>query len=415
MDIKFFVKFIFLLILFLYAMYTIVRWKKIDVFSPLYIFPVAYILYLYIGSLDVLQNNVEITGKQWLFYLIGLLAFFIGCMIPDVKKMIYKRKWEACEKHWKRNRLLIVLIIIFSLATLARFITYFSSGVPLLSKDIMSSRLEASEGGYLGEIGNSTEVVFMVSFAGLLLFKKKRFPFVILLLITLLFSLLTGTRTSLFRQCIPAIVLYHYVVKKIPMRTILALVLIGLVFIGSVSFVRLYSEWGTKILVEIQKKNIKPAFFWLYFASRDFGYGPEGLARVLKIIPAKYPYQYGRMHILPFLFPLPGKQSAPGVVLKEMAGLEFKGVGMAATMLGAQYADFGFLGIILGMFSVGFLFEYVYLVANRKKHPFYYLIYGTIFVTLAMGIRTNYLNFEILWMIFLLILIHFAAGKSQKA
>jgi len=326
---------------------------------------------------------------------------------------IHKRKREKCEKIWQRNRLIVVLIILFSIAALARFMIYYSSGIPLLSKDIMSSRLEASEGGYLGEIGNSTEVIFMVAFAGLLLFNKKRFPFVALFLITLLLSLLTGTRTSLFRQCIPAIVLYHYMVKKIPMKTFVTIVLIGLIFIGSISFVRLYREWGELAIDDLQNENIKPAFFWLYYVARDFKHGPWGFSHVLEMIPSKFPYQYGKMHIMPFLFPLPGKQQAPGVAFKEMADLEFKGVGMAATMLGAQYADFGVLGIILGMFAVGFLFEYVYLVAERKKHPFYYLVYGVIFVTLALGIRTNYLNFEILWMIFLLILIHFAAGRSQ--
>jgi oligosaccharide repeat unit polymerase len=392
--------------------YTIVKWKKIDIFSPLYFFPLAYILYLYIGSLDSLQDTATISDKQWIFYLIGLAAFYIGCSIPVIKTLIYKREWKKCERHWQRNRLLIVLLGIFSVAALARSITYLFSGVPLLSEDILFARLEASEGGYLGQIGMSTEVVFMVSLAALLLYKKNRFPFMALLFFTLVFSILTGTRTSLFRQCIPAIILYHYMVKKIPMRTVIAIVLIGLVFIGSISFLRLYKEWGTITLEEIQKENIKPAFFWLYFTARDFKHGPEGFARVLEMVPHKHPYQYGRMHILPFLFPLPGKQSAPGVILKEMAGLEFKGVGMAATILGAQYADFGLLGIILGMFFVGFLFEYFYLVAKRKKHHFYYLIYGVIFVTLALGIRTNYLNFEILWIIFLLTMIHLITGRK---
>jgi oligosaccharide repeat unit polymerase len=393
--------------------YTIIKWKKIDIFSPLYIFPLAYILYLYIGSLDVLQDTYSISEKQWSFYLIGLVAYYFGCSIPVLNTKIQKRKREKCDQIWHRNRLIIVLIILFAIAALARFMIYYSSGIPLLSKDIMSSRLEASEGGYLGEIANSTEVIFMVAFAGLLLFKKNRFPFVALFLITLLVSLLTGTRTSLFRQCIPAIVLYHYMVKKIPMRTLVIIVLIGFIFIGSISFVRLYKEWGELALDELQNENIKPAFFWTYYVARDFKHGPWGFSRVIEMIPSKFPYQYGKMHILPFLFPLPGKQQAPGVALKEMADLEFKGVGMAATMLGAQYADFGLLGIVLGMFAVGFLFAYIYLLADRKRHPFYYLVYGVVFVTLALGIRTNYLNFEILWMIFLLVLIHIVAGKIQ--
>lgn len=413
MDIILFVKSIFIIIVLLYIFITIINWKKIDVFSPLYIFPGAYIVYLYVGSLEFLQDEFIISGRQWSFYLIGLIFFYIGCSFPLLKSKSYEKKSDICKRLWNQNRLLLITSTIFLLAVIARVYIYLSSGIPLFSKDIFITRLKSVESGYIAEIGMSTEIVFMVSLAGLVLFKKRRLFFIIMILVSFGLSLFTGTRTSLIRQLIPGIILFNYMVKKISMKTVIILVLICLVFIGSMNFFRYYKIWGSLVTEDLSSKQYRPAYYWLYFVFRDFKLGPEGLARILEIIPNEHQYQYGRLHILPFLFPLPGNQPQPGEVLKNMAGLEFPGIGLAATMLASQYADFGLPGIIVGMFLIGILFESVYLLAKRKKHPFYYLIYGSLFITFILGIRTNYINFEILWTTFLLVAIHWYAGRKE--
>lgn len=413
MDTILFVKSIFIIIIFLYICITTINWKKIDIFSPLYIFPGAYIIYLYIGSLESLQDEFIISGRQWSFYLIGLIFFYLGCSFPLLKSIIYKKDNDICKRLWDQNRLLLITLAIFSFAVIARVIIYLSSGIPLFSKDIFITRLKSIESGYIAEIGMSTEIVFMVSLAGLVLFKKRRLLFIIMILVSFGLSLFTGTRTSLIRQLIPGIILYNYMVKKISMRTITIIVLICLVFIGSMNFFRYYKIWGSLVTEDLSSKEYRPAYYWLYYVFHDFKTGPEGLARILEIVPNKHKYQYGRLHILPFLFPLPGNQPQPGEVLKNMVGLEFPGIGLAATMLASQYADFGFPGIIIGMFLIGILFEYVYLLAKRKKHPFYYLVYGSFLITFILGIRTNYINFEILWTVLLLVAVHWYAGRKE--
>jgi oligosaccharide repeat unit polymerase len=413
MDTILFVKSIFITIIFLYICITIINWKKIDVFSPLYIFPVAYIIYLYIGSLESLQDEFIISGRQWSFYLIGLIFFYLGCSFPLLKSIIYKKDNNICKRLWDQNRLIIITLGIFLFAVIARVMIYLSSGIPLFSKNIFITRLKSIESGYIAEIGMSTEIVFMVSLAGLVLFKKRRLLFIIMILVSFGLSLFTGTRTSLIRQLIPGIVLYNYMVKKISMRTITIIVLICLIFIGSMNFFRYYQIWGSLVTEDLSSREYRPAYYWLYYVFHDFKTGPEGFARILEIVPNEHKYQYGRLHILPFLFPLPGNQPQPGEVLKNMAGLEFPGIGLAATMLASQYVDFGLPGIILGMFLIGISFEYLYILAKRKKHPFYYLVYGSFLITFILGIRTNYINFEILWTVLLLVAVHWYAGRKE--
>ncbi len=413
MDIILFVKFVFILIVFFYFVFTVLK-RKFDLFSPLYIFPLSYIFYLFLGSLNFLQGGYDISPQQWSLYLIGLICFYLGSFIPLLKTSVWRAEESKTERFWEQNRLILFVLVIFCLAVFARMWIYVRSGIPLLSKNINIVRLQASQMGYLAELSMSTEVVFMLSFAGLILYRKKRILFITLILISLLFSLLTGTRTSLIRQLFPCIILYHYLVRRISIKTFGIIVLLSLIFIGSMGLVRVYSEFGSQSTMTLKRENYKPVFYWLYFVLRDFKHGPTGLARVLEMIPSKFGYQHGKLHILPLLMPLPGSQPQPGVIFKNMAGLEFTGVGMAATMLAVQYADFGLPGIILGMFFIGILFEYTYLLARRKKHPFYYLLYGSLFITLILGIRTDYLNFEIIWTILLLIVVHLFAGKRKS-
>jgi oligosaccharide repeat unit polymerase len=252
----------------------------------------------------------------------------------------------------------------------------------------------------------------MVSIAGLILFKKYRLPFASLLILSFVLALFTGTRTSLLRQLIPGILLFHYTVKKISIKAVAIIGLISLVFLGSMNFLRVYKMWGPALTDDFAQRNYSPAYYWAYFVFRDLKHGPEGFARVLEMIPGRYGYQWGKLHLSPLLMPLPGNQPPPGVVLKNMAGLEFVGVGMATTMLAVQYADFGLIGIMMGMFLLGIVYEHVYLLARRKKHPVYYLAFGAITATFISGIRTDYLNFEILWTIALLAIIHFFASRK---
>jgi oligosaccharide repeat unit polymerase len=412
MDSVIFIQLLLLAILTLIVIYSLLKSKTIDIFQPLYVFSLAYIIYLFFGSLSVLQDQYTISSQQWTYYLLGLIFFSMGCSIPLIKSMLGKQEISQCKKKWNARKLAVTIAVIFCLGVAARSLIYLKSGIPLLSTNILATRLDASASGYLGEIAMSTEIVFMSAAAGLMLFRKYRFTFAILLVLSFVLALFSGTRTSLIRQVVPAIILFHYTVKKIPLKAAIVMVMISLLFVGSMNFVRIYRMWGPATLDDLAQRNYKPAFYWIYYVFRDFKHGPEGFARVLEMIPSQYGYQWGTLHASPLLMPLPGKQLPPGVILKDFASLEFVGVGMPTTMLGVQYADFGLIGIMAGMFLVGLVYEHVYLLARRRKHPFHYLVLGAITITLILGIRTDYLNFEILWTIILLAIIHFFASSK---
>lgn len=413
MSILLVIKLIFLSIVCFYIITALIYEKKIDLFSPFFIFPLWYISYLFIGSLQILQDDIVISTFQWLLYFLGLICFYGGGTIPHL--LLSRVQKIKLPKKWDPDRILIASSLLFFLALISAFIIYSKVGIPLFSKNINATRLQVSQSGYIAEFIVGGEVVFMLSSVGLFILKKRPFLFSLLLMATIMLSLMGGTRTSLIRQVLPVLIIFHYMVKKIPKRVLIIFVLLSLIFIGGMNFFRVYKNLGSMVTSDLRARGYHPYLYWSYFVFRDFKHGPEGLARVLDMIPRKYNYLYGRLHVLPFLMPLPGHQPQPGVVLKEMAGLEFEGVGMAATMLAPQYADFGVPGIILGMFIVGFIFNLSYLIARMKHHPFYYLIYGVIFTNFILGVRSNYLNFEILWTLFLLSVVHLFSREKRSS
>lgn len=410
MDTIHFIQFLFLLFSALIIAAAVVFRRRIDIFSPMFIFPLAYMLYLGLGSLPVLQDNHTISSLQWVFYLLGLAGFAAGGCLPMLMTGGKSPVSSPRRRPWDRRRLLLASLALMGLAAAARVFIYSRTGIPLFTADPNRIRLAAFDFGALSEISISSEIVFMTAFAGLVLFKKSRFFFLALMVLALVLAIFTGTRTSLIRQLFPCILLYHYMVRKISLRTLGIIVLISLVFIGMVKFIGFNRLWGDAEIEQLRQSNYGPVFYWLPYVLKDFKHGPEGLARVMKVVPSRFGWQYGRLHVLPLLMPLPGSQPQPGVVFKEMVGADFIGVGLAATILAPLYADFGPAGILFGMFLVGFVFQYLYQVARRRHHPFFYLAYGAVFITLILGIRTNYLNFEIIWTLVLLGMINWYAG-----
>jgi len=414
MEISTLVQFLFLLLSALSIGGAVFFRRRIDIFSPMFIFPLAYMFYLGLGSLPVLQDSYTISSGQWMFYLAGLFGFTAGASLPLLMSTrsspaalpVRPASWNAC-------RLLTASLVLMGMAVAARIFIYSRTGIPLFTSDPNRIRMAAFNFGAVSEISISSEIVFMTAFAGLLLFRKYRLAFLGLLVLGLVLAIFTGTRTSLVRQIFPCLILYHYSVRRISLRTLGIVLLISLIFVGMIKFIGFNRLWGEAEINSLRASNYRPVTFWVPYVLRDFKHGPEGFARVIQVIPERHDWQHGRLHILPLLMPLPGNQPQPGVVFKRMVGADFVGVGMAATILAPLYADFGPAGIIIGMFLVGFFFQHLYQVAQRRRHPALYLAYGAVFITLILGIRTNYLNFEIIWTLILLGIMHLVIRNTR--
>ncbi len=396
-----------------YLLYTIFKQKKIDLFSPFYIFPLFFILYLSIGSAsEFIAHEQEITGKQWILYALALLFFFLGTIIPFLLYERIKPKARPAKCKWDKSKLLQITSLIFILAVAARSLIYVSTGIPLLASNVNLARQQAAENGYLGMIALSTEIVFMVSFVAVLKYKHNRKLFFFFMIFSLAFSILTGSRQSFIRMIFPCLVFFHYYRKKISAKAFVVAFIIIAVFIGSIGFYRRHVLVQSTMEASLTEYNYNPFLFWAPFAVRELKLAPEGLAIILETFPKKISYQKGKLHISPLLMPLPGEQEQPDMFFKRKLGMEWVGFGLASTMLAPQYADFGIMGIFVGMFFVGFILSHLYFKARVSPSPLQILIYGVVLGQMLIAVRSNYLNFVIIWTLILLTIIHFFARKK---
>jgi len=413
MEAIIYIEIIFAAIVSFYLLYTIAKYSKIDIFSPIYVFPLFYIIYLSIGSSNLfMPHEHEITEKQWILYLIGLLFFYLGSLIPLIHAKTSKIQPNFTDIIWDKKKLLQITSIIFVIAITTRLLIYMTTGIPLFASNVNIARQLAAENGYLGILGISTETVFIISFAAYLIFKKNRRLFLLFMFISLVLSILTGSRQSLVRILFPCLIFYHYYKKRIPLKFLLIASLIATIFIGSIGFYRRNIFVKSVTNTSLTERNFNPYLFWAPYALRELRLAPEGLARVLESIPEKANYQYGKFHLSPLLMPLPGEQLPPDMIFKKIVGGEWAGFGMASTLLAPQYADFGIIGIMTGMFLIGFILVHLYLKTINTKNPLYTLLYGVVLVQMLIAVRSNYLNFVIIWTIFLLIIIHLFSLKK---
>jgi hypothetical protein len=132
--------------------------------------------------------------------------------------------------------------------------------------------------------------------------------------------------------------------------------------------------------------------------------------------PQRHQFLKGKVISYPFTTVLPGYQPQIGEVLKEKLGLGFIGGGFAFSLIGGLYLDFGVMSIILGMFFLGALLNFLYLKMKPDYQAFYVLLYCFTCVRALDAIRSYiFLNFSYFWVVFCLIAIHwYCTKKSQK-
>lgn len=105
-------------------------------------------------------------------------------------------------------------------------------------------------------------------------------------------------------------------------------------------------------------------------------YSVATLRDVTAVIPGHAPYQYGAITFRPFQSLLPGHHQMADYFFKDLLGNDFLGAGQPATILGAFYADFGPVGIFVGMFLLGLFLSKLYGWMLRERSLFAVMIFA---------------------------------------
>lgn len=367
------------------------RWlSRQDLFSPLIAFPLTYLGWFTIGSIDFvrLPSSVSfgafdpIPPRVWLYCGIGLVGYLCGAR----SSMSYSKKLEldrasAFRFTWERKTFRFALLITLLVAVGTYLFVVLQTGIVALRRD-------AGEFVYeLEGFHRAMTPFFMASYTSSLFLaafvfidaarggaKARSGPiFVISIIVLCLVGL--GGRSFFFPPVLTAVILHHYVRRPLRLKTAVAVVLILFMFLSAFGYVRALTVGGS-FNEELAEAGVPPAALPLLYCYFYFRFTVATFRDVSEIIPSQVFYQHGAITFTPFLSLLPGHHHMSDYFFKDLLGNDFPGAGLPATVLGPFYADFGPVGIFGGMFAWGLLVTKLYRWMLRDGTAFSALIYA---------------------------------------
>jgi oligosaccharide repeat unit polymerase len=349
--------------------------QRVDLFSPVAAFPVAYALWFMSGTPILPEGATRIA----VYSTTGLLCYLLG-----VASMRRKANWtwltpEGCLDEWDRTAFFRVVVCLSVLACGSYLSIVTRMGVPALSPDAGELRLR------LVNYGPEIQVFFTSSYTVLLflsvfLWKNRESRTVRFVcyswLGALSMALLSlGARGFLTVPLVTALIARHY--TRNPYR-IAALFALGAVLFVSLS---LYGYTRDTLLSQgtldiagddtIVGRLFPFIYVYLYVVQPV-----DTLEQVTEIIPRKVGYQHGELTFGALKTVLPGHHEMSDMFFKKILGSDFLGGGQPATLLGPFYGDFGLPGIAVGTFALGLLLTQLYSWMKARPTLFRVLIYA---------------------------------------
>lgn len=316
---------------------------------------VVPIMALY-GSVSIGFGGAPTADSQWWLLLLAVSSIVLGRLFIK-GALVGPPSFEILPK----NGLLGVysgvglLVAVYLLGT---------HGIPLLSSNVAIERVEILSNGYLATVMVATlQAAIVISLISLdtRLTLRRNSGYLLLAVSLAGVILLFGNRgTAVFPLF--SVAMYYLLknhTKALPI-TAAAILLLCAVSVGG--YVRNYTAWGATYDNDLARMGFEGPV--KYFAPViDYMTGTStALDIILNTIPDKVNHPLGAVFFSPLLAPLPGEQPSPGVFLKQMAGFDFEGFGLAMGGIGGFFMDFGALGVLLGFLAIGVLVGYA-----RKK------------------------------------------------
>jgi oligosaccharide repeat unit polymerase len=142
---------------------------------------------------------------------------------------------------------------------------------------------------------------------------------------------------------------------------------------------------------------------------------PINFALILGNFPSQIDFFHGRGMLLSFLALAPGSQPVLGPLLKEQLGLDYAGGGFSPSILGGFYLEFGWAGLVAGMFLWGLLLAFLYRRLRQRPAEYPVLFYSFVLVYSLIAIRTGLLkDIFAVWFLIVLSLVHLYCRREPR-
>jgi oligosaccharide repeat unit polymerase len=339
--------------------------RNADLFHPACLFPAIYCFWFALGSLDILPPSLDfrlfepIPLRMWGYYATGLAGYILAVGFKR-KGMSRQHEQTSLSTTWDGRRFALAMGVLTLIGTAAYAYLVHKGGIPILSNDWAENRVE---------IGRDNGLVFTVFLCTLwivipmlfvFLWTKPRSKFYVVFTYSLasllglaLFSM--GSRGFVFVPVLIAIIVRHYLARRWKFARLALVGIVLFTLIGIAGYMRDYSEVTALADMGFPSwvQPLAPGYLYIRAPIATF-------RDISALISSQGNFQYGALFLSPFAVLAPGHHLSSDLFFKKVLGHNFLGFGEPASLLGVFYADFGIVGIFVGMFATGLLARWLY-------------------------------------------------------
>jgi oligosaccharide repeat unit polymerase len=389
----------------------------LDFLAPDLGFPLAYIVYLFFGSIDLpiqTQFGLTIPWILWVYYILGLVAYLAGVRLfrpPSPQLAAYGSK----KFFWPSGRFLTLSLLLLAVGVLARAAIVMQSGFEIFHVQDEAARVVGAK-GVLAILSLCMEPAIECLFLYMLVRNPSRPMRIAIILGILLIGLnavSTTNRTGLLRILLAGFVIFHYAKRRVSFAAIAATGLFVAVFASALGTFRDVSEWGDRHIQELEEHGFTSQTYWLVNGYDVIRLPTETFLMTTQEFPEIQPYTFGRTTLAELGVFFPGHTTAPGEIVKNKLRLHFVGFGAAATILAPLWIDGGVTGILVGMFVIGLISRFLHQMALSSSSYLWILIYAWYMQNTFKAIKDDILpDIGILFVIPLFIMISYFSDIS---
>jgi oligosaccharide repeat unit polymerase len=430
--------------LLVYGLYKVTGFLKVsrlgsvnvDVFSPLVAFPVLYLAWFALGSIDMIDVPQTISfglfepipGYVMGYAALGLAGYLAGAALRRPKQagnheegsgQESPEKDRSGEFTWLEDRFGAVTAGLGTLMFVSYLYIVASMGaIPALSADAGEIRLRILRSGSAEAVMFTCAWSLIPMLTMYVWCRRPRRTVKILcyagVAISFLLLLSLGGRSYLIVPLLTTLVARHYGKRRFAigkLALICTALFCGLSLFGYVRDTALNgSEFGE------DRMGVPGAVVPFVYAYLYVRYPVATFRDISAIVPEKIPYQYGALSFGPLATLLPGHHEQSDMFFKNILGSDFLGAGQPATLLGPLYADAGWLGIVAGLFLSGMLISNAHAWMLAAPSVIRVLLYAWGMQTLLLSLFSNLFPYiTTLWIPLFWMVLHLILRRPRHA